>query len=78
MSKLEKGIYNALLERGSILSGWKVKVTNVQEKCAGNDWVNVSVYITRARCRKPFMVWELAVYLPRDQINFEKSSFVYL
>ena len=78
MNKLENGIYDVLLERGSILSGWRVKVTNIQEKCTGSDWVNVSAYITKARCRKPFMVWELAVYLPRDQINFEKSSFVYL
>lgn len=78
MNKLEDGIYNVLLQRGSIADGWKVKVTDVSSKCSGSDWVMVSVSVTKPRCRKPLMVWELAIYMPRDQVDFSKSSFLYL
>jgi len=78
MSSLENGIYNVLLQRGSIADGWKVKVTDIQLKCSGSDWATVSVNIIKPRCRKPFMAWELAVYMPRDQVDFSKSSFAYL
>lgn len=78
MNKLENGIRNALLERGSILDGWKIKINGIETKACGSDWAVVSVAVTKPRCRKPFMVWELMVYMPKDLIHFDKSSFVYL
>ena len=78
MNKLENGIRNVLLERGAILDGWKMKITSIEPKACGSDWAVVSVTVTKPRCRKPFMGWELAVYMPKDQIHFDKSSFAYL
>lgn len=72
---LLEAIRNSMIERGAILPNWKVTLVQV-ENANGSDWANVTVNVFRPRCRKPLVVWDIAVYLPRDQIWWDKSSFV--
>ncbi|WP_304584429.1 hypothetical protein [Acutalibacter muris] len=75
--KLLDALHKAMSQYGAIKPNWKISVASI-ENTNGSDWATVNVNIFRPRCRKPYTVWALAVYMPRDQIWWDKSTFVNL
>ena len=75
MTGLEKSILAAMVETGRAQEGWRIKINNVDVP-KGSDWAKVNVSVIKKRCRNPIAAWELSVYIPRQQIWWEKSTFV--
>lgn len=75
MTELEKRILSAMTETGRAVPGWRFKI-QATENNPGSDWATVTGVLIKKRCRKPFMAWELAVYMPKAQIFWDKSKFV--
>ena len=68
---------NALVNYGAMLPDWKVEILGTEAK-PYSDWVEVTCQITKKRCRKPFIKWNLAMNMARSITDFEKSDFRYL
>ena len=68
------GLKNALIEYGDMLEDWKLKFVSV-EKIGNSDFADVSVEITKKRCRKPFIMWKLRVDTVKELVHFDQSSF---
>lgn len=75
MTELEKEILKAMIETGRADEGWKFKIQSI-EGSQYSDWVTLIGTLTKKRCRKPIMGWELAYYKPKDQIWWDRSKFV--
>lgn len=75
MTELEKRILAVMVETGRAQEGWRVKINNVDVP-KGSDWAKITVFVIKKRCRNPIVVWDLSVYLPKQQIYWEKSTFV--
>ena len=73
MNKLE-GIKEVLIERGIMNDDWRMKIIN-REIIANSDFGKITIEIYQPRKRKPCIVWELTIYIPRNQIYFDKSTF---
>lgn len=77
MDELERKMLNALINHGSALEGWKVKVLNLSNK-GYSDMVRVELTVTKARCRKPFIWWAIPVNMARELAYFDKAEFQYM
>lgn len=75
MTRLESGIYNAMVEHGNINPDWRINITH-KEIIGKSDWAEVLVEVKEPRKRKPTYIWTLAINIVRDQINWDKSGFV--
>lgn len=74
---LMDGIKNVLVERGTMLEDWKVNFVE-GERIGHSDYLDITVTITKKRCRKPFMIWTLRIDEVRELVFFDRSSFEYL
>ena len=70
-------IRKAMDEHGITGPGYRIKVTGI-DNAAGSDWATIHVDVIRPRCRKPCVAWDIAYYMPRDQIWWDRSSFTNL
>ena len=77
MSELEKEILSALVDTGRAKSDWRFKVQSI-EILPYSDWATIVGVLTKKKHRKPCMCWELACYIPKKQIWWDKSVFVRL
>lgn len=75
MNELERKIISVMVETGRANPGWRFQIQNI-ENSPGSDWATVTGVLIKKRCRKPFMGWELAIYMPKAQIWWDKSNFV--
>lgn len=75
MMKLESLIHSAMDQHGVTLPKWKIKITNVE--AVNFNWAKVTTEVFEPRKRKPTIIWEVAVYMPRNQVDFNKSTFYY-
>ncbi len=71
-------IYDALKEHGAIGPTWRIEIGNRDLNPIDSDWVTVSVDVYKPRCRKPQGCWHLAIYMPKDEIHWNKSQYVNL
>lgn len=76
MMTIEEYAKNALVNYGAALEDWKVKVLDVSGN-KSSDWVTVTCTVTKKRCRKPFIIWDLKMNMARNIVDFEKSTFCY-
>lgn len=77
MMTITEMVENALVNYGAMLPGWKVEISETKSK-PYSDWVEVTCLITKKRCRKPFIEWNLAMNMARSITDFDKSNFRYL
>ena len=74
--KIEEYAKNALINYGAALESWKIKILNINAD--SGDWVDVTCTLTKPRCRKPFMQWELKINMAKNITDFLQSTFTYL
>ena len=72
--KLEEMVRKALIEYGACLESWKTKIVGIDGK-ASSDYRVIRTEITKARCRKPFMIWNIKVNIATGMIYWNESSF---
>lgn len=77
MKNLMEGIKIALVDYGAMLEDWKLSFVEA-ERIGNSDMINVTVTITKKRCRKPFMIWTLRIDEVRELVYFDRSTFEYL
>ena len=77
MTHLENGIKEALVEYGAMNDNWRMKITD-KEIIAYSDWAKVEIEIYKPRCRKPCIIWTLAINMVKELVDFERSTFVRL
>ncbi len=75
---LTEAIKEALIEYGAIGENWRIQIGNTEVQAIGSDWAIVSVHVYKPRCRKPQGCWHLAIYMPKDQIHWDKSQYINL
>ena len=71
--KIEEYAKNALVNYGAALENWKVNI--IDTKVTSSDWTDVICTITKPRCRKPFIQWNLKMNIARNIVDFSKSTF---
>lgn len=66
-----------LVETGRMAEDDKLNLVEISGN-AGSDYRTVVLEITKKRCRKPYMVWDLYVNMVRELVFFDRSHFEYL
>ena len=75
MTKLESLIKSAMDQHGVTAEGWRIKIINVQ--AVNFNWATVETEVYEPRKRKPTIVWNVAIHMPRNMVDFNKSEFHY-
>lgn len=70
--RLTQGIHDCMDERGITLTNWRIKIVG-REIIGNSDWATVTVEVYKPRCRKPCVVWMLAINIVREQIYWDRS-----
>jgi len=76
-NKFESNIHNVLAEKGIAGLDWRIKIIS-KEIIGKSDFAKVLVEVYEPRKRKPCMNWDLCINIVREQIYWDKSTFVYL
>ncbi len=71
----EERIRQAMIEYGAIGEKWRISVTGMERERPGSDRGTVTVEVTRPRHRKPSLIWELAIWIPGNLLDWNKSQF---
>lgn len=74
--KIEEYAKNALVNYGASLEDWRIEILDVTSNTS--DWATVTCTVTKKKCRKPFVIWNLKMNMVRNIVDFEKSTFFYL
>lgn len=74
---LKEAIERIMKETGRISETGRIQIEEIQNN-TGSDYAKVIVNCYRKRCRKPFLCWEIIIFLPKDQILWNQSSFYYI
>ena len=75
--KIEEYAKNALVNYGAILPNWGVEIIEIGN-LPGSDWADVTCFITRPKCRKPYVSWTLRMNMVRQITDFSRSTFTKL
>ncbi len=77
MTTLERLMLNALVGFGGALPAWSVQIIEIDQK-GYSDYATVKLYLTKPRCRKPDVYWEICVDMARGLAHFDRSTHQYL
>ena len=75
MTNLESLIRSAMDQYGVTAQGWRIKIINVE--IVNFNWARVETEVYEPRKRKPTIVWNVAIHMPRNMVDFNKSEFYY-
>jgi hypothetical protein len=74
MGELLEAIRQCMVETGRLCASDRLVL--VQRNINYSDYAVVNVDAIHKRCKKPYANWELCIYKPKDQILWERSSFI--
>ena len=77
MMIMKEQLLARLIETGRAPAGSKIDILSVEGE-AYSDYRRVELTITKKRCRKPFVCWNISIDITRGLINWDTSTFYYL
>lgn len=77
MMILKAQLLACLIETGHAPAGSKIDIVSIEGE-AYSDYRRVEVTITKKRCSKPFVCWNLCVDIVRQRIHWDTSTFYYM
>lgn len=77
MKKLESQLKQTFIDMELMPENWRFKVTEIKTY-ENSDCADVTVSLTKYRCRKPCIIWYLNINMVHETVDFNKSQFVRL
>ena len=76
MKEVTGTIRNAMIETGRMSAKCRLECI---EALKDGDWMRVGCHIYKtSRTKKPHMYWNICVYVPKNQIHWDTTTFYYL
>lgn len=76
-TSLLQAILDCMIDTGRACPTDRIALVDVTGE-PSSDYRRVEVTLTKARCKKPYVAWNLSLNIARNTINWETSTFYYL